>query len=99
MIDFRNCPKECQWILMRENQFVHLLSCELEFNYARFQIAKGKLEGYYLVRLHEFAECPENCRKYPINNYGVVENIPCDMFTKSEEYSMMILHLAMERME
>lgn len=62
-----------------------ILNNETEFCYARWQIAKNKLEGYFLVNVKEFINNPNKYKKYRINNTGTVEEYPLNMFTSVKQ--------------
>ena len=83
MIDFKDCPKDESWLLFDGEGNRKVIKNETMFNYARLQIAKGKLEGYFLVRMSDLLKPLSEVEKFPINRYGVVENIPADMFQSS----------------
>lgn len=70
-----------------------MLNNETEFCYARWQIAKNKLEGYFLVNVKEFINNPNKYKKYRINNTGTVEKYPLNMFTSVEQLSGEILSI------
>lgn len=70
-----------------------MLNNETEFCYARWQIAKNKLEGYFLVNVKEFINNPNKYKKYRINNTGTVEEYPLNMFTSVEQLSGEILSI------
>ena len=70
-----------------------MLNNETEFCYARWQIAKNKLEGYFLVNVKEFINNPNKYKKYRINNTGIVEEYPLNMFTSVEQLSGEILSI------
>ena len=85
MIDFKDCPKDEGWLLFDGDGNSEVLENETMFNYARLQIAKGRLEGYFLVRMSDFCDKPlSEVEKFPVNHYGVVENYPADMFQSSQ---------------
>ena len=84
MIDFKDCPKDESWLLFDSEGNRKVIKNETMFNYARLQIAKGKLEGYFLVRMSDLLKPLSEVEKFPINHYGVVENIPTDMFQSSQ---------------
>lgn len=70
-----------------------ILNNETEFCYARWQIAKNKLEGYFLVNVKEFINNPNKYKKYHINNTGTVEEYPSNMFASVEQLSGEILSI------
>lgn len=70
-----------------------MLNNETEFCYARWQIAKNKLEGYFLVNVKEFINNPNKYKKYRINNTGTVEEYPSNMFTSVEQLCGEILDI------
>lgn len=70
-----------------------MLNNETEFCYAHWQIAKNKLEGYFLVNVKEFINNPNKYKKYRINNTGTVEEYPLNMFTSVEQLSGEILSI------
>lgn len=93
MIDFTNCPKDEPWMLVDNDGKCRMLNNETEFCYARLQIAKNRLEGYFLVNVKEFINNPNNYRKYHINNTGTVEEYPSNMFTSVEQLCGEILSM------
>lgn len=93
MIDFTNCPKDEPWMLFDNEGNCQMLKNEIEFCYARLQIAKNKFEGYFLVNVKEFVNNPNKYKKYHINNTGTVEEYPLNMFTSVEQLSGEILSI------
>lgn len=97
MMDFSKCPQDKHWLLFDSTGYVQYIVNEVMFNYARLQIAKGRLEGYYLVRHDDWMTKPKNeIEKYPINHYGVVKNRPDDMFNSNDDMASQILFTAMK---
>lgn len=89
MIDFTNCPVDEPWILFDSEGNHRVINTCAEFAYARLQIAKGALEGYYLKKTLESEE------KYPINRYGVVHPYPEGLFDSWENMAGDIVRAAM----
>ena len=85
MIDFTNCPKDEPWMLFDNDGNCRILNNVIEFDNARLQIVKEKLDGYFLVNIKEFINNPNNYKKYCINNTGNVEGYPLNMFFASDE--------------
>ena len=86
MIDFKDCPKDENWLLFDGDGNSEVLENVTMFNYARLQIAKGRLEGYFMVRMSDFRDKSlSEVEKFPVNHYGVVENYPADMFQSSHD--------------
>ena len=84
MIDFKDCPKDESWLLFDGDGNCELIENETMFNYARLQIAKGRLEGYFMVRKFDLrSKTLSEVEKFYINHYGVVESEPDDMFRSS----------------
>ena len=97
MIDFKDCPKDESWLLFDGEGNYDVIKDEIMFNYARLQIAKGRLEGYYMVRMADFCDKPlSEVEKFPINLYGVVENIPADMFQSSHVVAVEIIRTTIQ---
>lgn len=93
MIDFTNCPTDEPWLLFDNDGMCQMIKNEIEFCYARLQIAKEKLDGYFLVNVKEFINEPNSYKKYHINNTGTVEEYPLNMFTSVEQLSADILSI------
>ena len=96
MIDFKDCPKDESWLLFDGEGNRKVIKNETMFNYARLQIAKGKLEGYFLVRMSDLLKPLSEVEKFPINRYGVVENIPADMFQSSHVIAVEIIRTTIQ---
>ena len=97
MIDFKDCPKDESWLLFDGEGNFDVIKDEIMFNYARLQIAKGKLCGYFLVRMTDLRKKPlSEVEKFPINRYGVVENIPADMFQSSHVVAVEIIRTTIQ---
>ena len=96
MIDFKDCPKDESWLLFDGNGNSEVLENVTMFNYARLQIAKGKLEGYFLVRMSDLLKPLSEVEKFPINHYGVVENEPDDMFRSNADLTCEIVRTGVQ---
>ena len=59
------------------------------------QIAKEKLEGYFLVNVNDFIHNSNGYEKYPIDNKGFIENYPHNLFTTSGNLWAEVLRIRM----
>lgn len=95
MIDFKNCPKDESWLLFDSDGNCELIIDEIKLTYACYQIAKEKLEGYFLVNVNDFIRDPNGYEKYPVDNKGFIENYPHNLFTTSSNLWAEILKMRM----
>ena len=93
MIDFTNCPKDEPWMLFDNDGNCQILNNVIEFDYARLQISKNRLGGYFLVNVKEFINNPNNYKKYCISDTGNVEEYPLNMFASDEQLLIEILSI------
>ena len=96
MIDFTNCPKDEPWMLFDNEGNCQMINNEIEFYYARLQIVKEKLDGYFLVNVKEFINKPNDYKKYHINNMGTVQEYP-NMFASVEQLCTEILNICCKK--
>lgn len=97
MIDFKDCPKEKTWLLFDSEGNSEYIMTDTKLWYARLQIARNKLEGYYLVREEDYLTKPmDEIEKYSINHYGKVEDWPKDLFCAVELMSGEIIEAAIK---
>lgn len=97
MIDFKDCPKDESWLLFDGDGNHELIENETMFNYARLQIAKGRLEGYFMVRKSDLrSKTLSEVEKFCINHYGVVANEPDDMFRSNADLTCEIFRTGVQ---
>lgn len=99
MIDFKDCPKDESWMLFDSDINCEYITNETKLAYACYQIAKEKLDGYFLVNVNDFLRNPNGYEKYPIDNKGFIENYPHNLFTKSSDLWAEVLRIRMGMVE
>ena len=99
MIDFKDCPKEESWLLFDNDGNCEFMTNEIKLAYACHQIAKEKLEGYFLVNVNDFIRNPKGYEKYPIDNKGFIENYPHNLFTITSNLWAEVLKIRMGKEE
>ena len=75
MIDFKDCPKDETWLLFDSDGNCEFMADEIKLAYACYQIAKEKLEGYFLVNVNDFIRNPNGYEKYPSGSRYVVQTL------------------------
>ena len=95
MIDFKDCPKDENWLLFDSDGNCELMTDEIKLAYACYQIAKEKLEGYFLVNVNDFIHNSNGYEKYPIDNKGFIENYPHNLFTTTSNLWAEVLRIRM----
>ena len=95
MIDFKDCPKDENWLLFDSDGNCELMTDEIKLAYACYQIAKEKLEGYFLVNVNDFIHNSNGYEKYPIDNKGFIENYPHNLFTTISNLWAEVLRIRM----